>query len=187
MSDERPLLAGVCGDPIGHSKSPVLFRHWFDAYEVAGHYVPLLIRSDGFETAIRGLIAAGFRGVNVTIPHKGAALEIADEVSDAARSIGAANTLTFSGGGQIHADNTDGFGFIENLRADAPDSAHLSQALHHARHPQTAVKEAFRILKPGGQLIIIDLMEHGRVIAGNMAEVRDATDAALRQSWQIQT
>ena len=117
--DPRPLNAGVCGQPIGHSKSPRLFRHWFGAYGIEGSYAPLLIAPDDFETAIRGLMAAGYRGVNCTLPHKEAALAIADEVSDAARAIGAANTLTFRADGAIHADNTDGFGFYENLKAGA--------------------------------------------------------------------
>lgn len=122
MSDDpRPLNAGVCGQPIGHSKSPRLFRHWFGAYGIEGSYAPLLIAPESFETAIRGLMAAGYRGVNCTLPHKEAALAIADETSDAARAIGAANTLTFRPDGTIHADNTDGFGFYENLKAGAPD------------------------------------------------------------------
>ena len=118
--DVRPLIAGVCGDPIGQSKSPVLFGHWFRTYGIAGSYTPLLIRAHDFRQVLQALPKAGFRGVNVTLPHKAAALAAADQVSDAAREIGAANTLTFSPEGSIHADNTDGFGFIENLRAGAP-------------------------------------------------------------------
>ncbi|MFC3119114.1 shikimate dehydrogenase [Jhaorihella thermophila] len=63
----------------------------------------------------------GFVGVNVTLPHKEEALRIADRVSDQATLIGAANTLNFGPDGQIYADNTDGYGFIENLRQGAPD------------------------------------------------------------------
>jgi shikimate dehydrogenase len=63
---------------------------------------------------------AGFRGVNVTIPHKEAVLDIADVISDRASLIGAANTLTFQSDGKLHADNTDGVGFIANLRQNAP-------------------------------------------------------------------
>ncbi|MGD1923148.1 MAG: shikimate dehydrogenase [Paracoccaceae bacterium] len=117
--DERPLLAGVCGNPIAQSKSPRLFRHWFETYGLAGHYVPLKVAAPDFPDAIRGLQKAGFRGVNCTIPHKISALEIADEVSDSARAIGAANTLTFRRDGSFFADNTDAFGFIENLRIGA--------------------------------------------------------------------
>ena len=120
MTDERPLLAGVCGFPIGHSKSPVLFAHWFREYGVPGHYVPLRIAPEAFASVLRALPGAGFRGVNVTVPHKQAALALADRVSPAARAIGAANTLTFDPDGGIAADNSDAYGFLANLRAGAP-------------------------------------------------------------------
>ncbi len=113
--DKRPLLAGVCGDPIAHSRSPHIFRHWFQAHGIDGHYVPLLIARESFHKVVPALAEAGFRGVNVTLPHKQMALEIADTVSETATQIGAANTLRFGQDG-IHADNTDAFGFIENLR-----------------------------------------------------------------------
>ena len=119
--DPRPLIAGVCGFPISQSKSPLLFRHWFDRYGIAGTYTPLRIAAVDFESVLPALIKAGFRGVNCTLPHKLTALQIADTVSDAARSIGAANTLTFSDDGAIDADNTDWFGFIQNLRQGCPD------------------------------------------------------------------
>lgn len=118
--DGRPLLAGVCGFPIGHSKSPTLFAHWFGEYGIAGHYVPLSIAPGDFETALRALPRAGFRGTNVTVPHKQAALVLADRASEAARAIGAANTLTFQPDGAIEADNSDAFGFLANLREGAP-------------------------------------------------------------------
>ena len=121
MSDERPLLAGVCGFPIGHSKSPLLFAHWFREHGIAGHYVPLRIAPADFASVLRTLPLAGFRGVNVTVPHKAAALALADEATAAARAIGAANTLTFRPDGSIRADNSDAYGFITNLCAGAPD------------------------------------------------------------------
>ncbi|MEM6621138.1 MAG: shikimate dehydrogenase [Pseudomonadota bacterium] len=120
MNDPRPLTAGVLGNPIGQSKSPLLFRHWFDVLGVEGNYSPYLVAPEEFERVIRGLQAAGLRGVNCTIPYKQAALAIADDVSPMAQAIGAANTLTFRADGTIHADNTDGYGFIENLMAGAP-------------------------------------------------------------------
>jgi len=119
--DPRPLLAGVAGMPIAHSKSPRLFAHWFAEHGLVAHYVPLRIAPEDFAAAVRALAKSGFRGINVTLPHKEAALAMADRWSDAAASIGAANTLTFGADGAIHADNTDAFGFLENLRATAPD------------------------------------------------------------------
>ena len=118
--DLRPLLAGVCGAPIAQTKSPRLFRHWFTTYGIDGFYVPMLIHAGHFTDAVRTLPKVGFRGMNVTLPNKETALAIADQITDSAKAIGAANTLTFLTDGSIHADNTDGFGFIENLKAGAP-------------------------------------------------------------------
>jgi len=116
----RIPLAGVIGSPIAHSKSPQIHRHWLKTYGIAGHYIPMDVHPDDLETVLRTLPKAGFVGVNVTLPHKEKVLEIADLVTDRATLIGAANTLIFRKDGKIHADNTDGYGFIENLKAGAP-------------------------------------------------------------------
>lgn len=122
MNDHpRIPLAGVIGSPIAHSRSPRLHGHWLRKYGIAGHYVPMDIAADDLATVLRALPKAGFVGCNVTIPHKEAVLAIADQVTDHARRIGAANTLTFMPDGTIHADNTDGYGFVANLRQNAPD------------------------------------------------------------------
>ncbi len=78
------------------------------------------VSTKDLEAAIRMLPNLGFVGVNITIPHKERVLEIADLVTDRATMIGAANTLIFRKDGKIHADNTDGYGFFENLRSGAP-------------------------------------------------------------------
>ncbi len=121
MSKDRIPLAGVIGHPVAHSKSPTLHGHWLKSYGLAGHYIPMDIAPDDLEVVLRSLPKAGFVGANVTVPHKEAALRLADDVSDRARKIGAANTLVFREDGTIHADNTDGYGFMENLRSGAPD------------------------------------------------------------------
>lgn len=115
-----PPLAGVIGWPIGHSLSPRLHGHWLRRYGIAGYYVPIALAPEDFEAGILSLPRLGFRGVNVTIPHKEAALALATEVTPRAREIGAANTLTFRADGGIHADNTDGYGFDANLRQSVP-------------------------------------------------------------------
>lgn len=121
MSLHRIPLAGVIGNPIAHSKSPRLHRHWLAKYGIAGDYVPLQVDKDDLREVLRALPKMGFVGANVTIPHKVAALEIADQVSDRATLIGAANTLIFHEDGKIIADNTDGYGFLANLKQGAPD------------------------------------------------------------------
>ncbi|TFL17550.1 shikimate dehydrogenase [Jannaschia formosa] len=112
-------LAGVIGDPIAHSRSPRLHGHWLRRYGIDGHYVPLHVRAEDLEATLALLPRLGFAGINVTIPHKEAVFALADEVTDRARAVGAANTLTFRDG-RIHADNTDGYGFLANLRQEAP-------------------------------------------------------------------
>jgi len=110
-----PLL-GVCGWPVAHSRSPVMHEAAYAALGLEGwRYLKLPLPPELFAEAVRALPAAGFRGVNVTIPHKEAALALASEASDAAREIGAANTLTFEREGAIHADNTDALGLIAAL------------------------------------------------------------------------
>ncbi len=125
MVDKIPL-AGVIGSPIAHSKSPRLHRYWLKKYGLSGHYVPLDIATDDLDDAIRMLPKMGFVGVNVTIPHKERILSIADLVTDRAALIGAANTLIFRKDGKVHADNTDGYGFIENIRQTQPSWAPAS-------------------------------------------------------------
>jgi shikimate dehydrogenase len=115
-----PPLAGVLGWPIGHSRSPRLHGHWLARYGIEGYYVPIALPPEGFARGLASLPGLGFRGVNVTIPHKEAALALATEATERAREIGAANTLTFGAGGAIHADNTDAYGFVANLRQEAP-------------------------------------------------------------------
>ncbi|WP_170515404.1 shikimate dehydrogenase [Ruegeria atlantica] len=121
MTHNRIPLAGVIGHPIVHSKSPQLHGHWLKKYGLAGHYIPVDVAPEDLETVLRTLPKAGFVGANVTVPHKEAALRIADHVSERASVIGAANTLVFQDDGTIHADNTDGYGFMQNLRSGAPD------------------------------------------------------------------
>lgn len=113
-------LAGVIGHPIAHSRSPLLHKHWLRTYGLAGDYVPLHVSELDLETVLRTLPLMGFVGVNITIPHKVAVMDIVDHISDRAILIGAANTLIFRADGKIHADNTDGYGFIANLKQNAP-------------------------------------------------------------------
>ncbi len=116
----KARLAGVLGCPVGHSLSPRLHGYWLERHRIDGAYVPLEARPEDFPEALRALAALGFRGVNLTIPHKETALGLCDSLDPAARRIGAVNTLVFADG-RIEGRNTDGFGFIENLRQGAPD------------------------------------------------------------------
>lgn len=122
MTDHpRIPLAGVIGSPIAHSRSPALHGYWLKRYGIKGHYIPMDIAQADLAEAVKMLPRMGFVGLNVTIPHKETILALADIVTDRAALIGAANTLIFRKDGKIHADNTDGSGFIANLRQNAPN------------------------------------------------------------------
>jgi len=120
MSHAKIPLAGVIGSPIAHSKSPQLHGHWLKTLGIPGYYIPMDVAADDLADVLKILPKMGFVGVNITVPHKELALELADLVTDRATLIGAANTLIYRKDGKIHADNTDGYGFIQNLRQNAP-------------------------------------------------------------------
>lgn len=117
--DGGTRLAGVIGWPIAHSRSPRLHGHWLAHYKIEGAYVPLAVRPENLEAAVEGLVALGFRGANVTLPHKEQVLRLCDQVTPRARRIGAVNTLVVKDG-CVEGDNTDGFGFLENLKEANP-------------------------------------------------------------------
>ena len=114
-------LAGIMGWPVAHSRSPLLHGFWIDAAGVDGAYLPLPVRPEHIGEALRALPVLGFRGCNLTIPHKQAALSIVDRVEPSARRIGAVNTIIVAPDGTLEARNTDAFGFRESLREAVPE------------------------------------------------------------------
>lgn len=114
-------LAGVMGWPVAHSLSPALHGHWLDSLGIDGAYLPLAVAPENFAQVLAALPKMGFRGVNVTVPHKEAALAAVDETDALARRIGAVNTVVVCDDGKLTGTNTDGFGFLENLNAGAPE------------------------------------------------------------------
>ncbi len=119
----RARLAGLIGWPVAHSLSPLLHNHWLARYGIDGAYVPLAVPPGSLLTALRGLQASGFAGVNVTVPHKQAAASLCDELDAASRAAGSANTLSFGADGRIAGSSSDGQGFVASLRADGVDPA----------------------------------------------------------------
>ena len=107
-----PTLCGVLGHPVGHSRSPAIHNAAYEELGLDWRYVKLPVAPELFRETVRALPGSGYRGANVTIPHKLAALELADEASPAAHAVGAANTLTFADG-RIEADNTDAGGLLD--------------------------------------------------------------------------
>lgn len=116
MSRPAPV-AGVCGWPVDHSLSPLMMRTWLSEAGLAGGYVHVPARPEDFARCVRERVQEGFAGLNVTVPHKQAALALCDEASERARAVGAANLLVFRDG-RIHADNTDVTGLAAALKGD---------------------------------------------------------------------
>jgi shikimate dehydrogenase len=117
-------LAGVLGFPVAHSRSPVMMNAAFAELGLDWRYVRLPVPPERFAETARALPGSGFRGANVTIPHKLAAHALADELTPAAAAIGAANTLTFEDG-RVLADNTDAGGLLDALGEDPRGSRAL--------------------------------------------------------------
>lgn len=113
-------LAAVLGDPIAHSRSPRLHGHWLAQHSLPGHYIPLHVRGEDLARTLELLPRLGFVGANVTLPHKVAVLQTARSITDTAKRIGSANTLTFHEDG-FEADNTDAYGFTWNILDHFPD------------------------------------------------------------------
>ena len=116
----KNIIAGVLGNPIGHSKSPILHQFWLKQNKIKGFYIPLKVSENDLEMTLRNLPKIGFSGVNVTVPHKESVMSLAKIKTERASLIGSANTLTFLPEGGFKADNTDGYGFMKNLEEQAP-------------------------------------------------------------------
>ena len=114
-------VAAVIGHPVNHSRSPRMHNFWLAHFGLEGYYIPLDIDPKKFEKSIRNLPELGLVGANITIPYKQKVLKIADKISDRAALVGAANTLTFLPNGGIYADNTDGYGFLQNIKSKYKD------------------------------------------------------------------
>jgi shikimate dehydrogenase len=135
-------LAGVLGFPVGHSRSPQMMNAAFGELGLDWRYLRLPVPPERFEQTATVLRGSGYRGANVTIPHKLAAHDLADELSDAARAIGAVNTLTFTDDGRILGDNTDAAGLLDALGEPLPGTALVLGAGGAARAAAWALARA---------------------------------------------
>jgi shikimate dehydrogenase len=113
-------LAGVIGMPVTHSRSPTLHNFWLNAHGIRGAYVPLAVEPERLKDALPGLVALGFRGCNVTMPHKQTAMALLDRINETARRIGAVNTIVVEADGTLSGFNNDGKGFVQSLRDVKP-------------------------------------------------------------------
>ena len=114
-------LLGVLGDPIAHSKSPAMHQAALCETGLHGDYVPLHVKPEGLDAAVKGIKSMGFRGVNVTIPHKVEIMSYMDELDDSAKLTGAVNTVIHQEG-RLIGYNTDGVGYVRSLKEEALSS-----------------------------------------------------------------
>ena len=117
MAEPNPFgIAGLVGWPVAHSRSPTIHNYWLDHYKIPGRYVLLPVPPEKLSLALPGLAALGFRGCNVTTPHKQAVMPMIDRVDELARRIGAVNTIVVEKDGTLTGFNNDGNGFVQSLR-----------------------------------------------------------------------
>ena len=113
-------LAGVMGWPVAHSRSPKIHTHWLEKHGLPGAYVLLPVAPGTLNVALPGLAALGFRGCNITIPHKVDAIALVHDVDANARRVGAINTVVVQPDRSLRGMNTDGYGFIQSLLEASP-------------------------------------------------------------------
>ena len=176
----KARLAGVLGWPVGHSRSPALHNYWLRRYGVDGAYVPLPTAPACFENAVRGLQAAGFRGANVTIPHKETAYGLVDELDVSARRAGAVNTLVFREDGTILGLSTDGDGFVASLEAEGLPPRPQTRAL--LLGAGGAARSVAASLQDRGMEVCITNRTHERATA--LAAALPGTDVLPWSVWE---
>jgi shikimate dehydrogenase len=118
LNYEHPARYGVIGNPVAHSLSPQLHQPALDKLGENARYVRVQVESGEVEKAFDQMFAAGFRGINVTVPHKLEALSACHDVDPAARIMGAVNTIVFDEQGRRKGFNTDGPGFARAIREE---------------------------------------------------------------------
>jgi shikimate dehydrogenase len=111
----KAKLTGVIGDPITHSRSPLIHNYWLKSNNIDGAYLPFRIKPTELDEAILWFKRLGFLGLNVTLPHKEKIMPLCDALSPQAQKIGAVNTVIFTEDGKIIGENSDQFGFISYL------------------------------------------------------------------------
>jgi len=121
MRRPEPPLAGVMGWPVAHSLSPRLHSFWLDRAAIAGTYVALPVSPDQLKIAVFALPALGFRGVNITIPHKETVFGLLDRLDPLAKRVAAVNLVSIDERGRLFGQNSDVYGFRAHLLASAPD------------------------------------------------------------------
>ncbi|WP_405108980.1 shikimate dehydrogenase [Paenibacillus sp. FSL K6-1217] len=165
----RELLLGVMGDPVAQSKSPLMHGAALQALGLSGAYVPLHITPDKLGDAVQAIRTLGFRGVNVTIPHKVAVMEYLDRLDASAVDVGAVNTIV-NDNGVLTGFNTDGIGYVRSLKAEAvPDLAGTRILVIGAGGAARGIVSALLKEQPESVLIANRNAERARQLADSFA------------------
>jgi len=170
----KAMLAGVMGWPISHSKSPRLHGYWLRKYGIDGAYIPMAVRPEETEAALRALPVLGFRGTNLTIPHKEIAMKVVDHIDPLAQRVGAVNTILVREDRTLEGRNTDVYGFSENLKS-----------FGYKLDPQNPVAT---VLGAGGaaRAIVVALQDMGfqdiRIVNRNRERAESMTDSLSREN-----
>jgi len=148
------VKCGLIGNPVHHSKSPLIHNYWIEKYGLEGEYRAVAIAPENLRIGIDALIDEGYAGFNVTAPHKQEIFKLCGHVDDVANAIGAVNTVVIKDG-VLHGTNTDAFGFIENVRQHAfgVDFAHRPVVVLGAGGAARAV--AYGLMEAGATNIIV--------------------------------
>ena len=163
-----PVLLGVFGDPIAHSKSPAMHNAALATAGVNGLYMPLHVRPEQLEAAVKGIVALGYRGVNVTIPHKEEVMKYLDVIDDSARLIGAVNTIV-NDNGILTGYNTDGIGYVRSLKEEAvPELAGKKIAVLGAGGAARGAIYALALEKPERISILNRTAERAEALASDL-------------------
>lgn len=109
------IKTGVIGHPVGHSKSPIIHNYWMSVHGCDGSYDKIEIVPDDLKDGVQRLVDEGYKGFNVTVPHKRAIMGLCHEIDHIAEKVGAVNMVTIRNG-LLYGSNTDVFGFAENLK-----------------------------------------------------------------------
>ena len=195
--------AGLIGWPVFQSRSPSLHRYWLDRYGIPGAYVPMPVQPGRLEDALRGIRALGFVGCNITLPHKEEAARLVDRLDPVAQRLEAVNLVVVEADGSLSGSNTDGYGFIQNLRggkadwrADAGPAVVLGggggarsvigslldegtreiRLLNRTRARADALAAAF-----GGKVAVVDWPERHAALAGSALVVNTTNQGMVGQ------
>jgi shikimate dehydrogenase len=179
----KAKLAGIIGWPVAHSLSPVLHGHWLTEYGIDGAMVPLAAGREDFTAVIDGARRAGFKGVNVTVPHKEAAFALAHTVDGPAKAAGAANLLIFRDDG-IEGRNTDALGLADSLRESIGTLDGKSVVLLGAGGAARGAILSLEMLGAGKIHLLNRDAHRARTLAGSLSkQVRAPVEPGALSDW----